>query len=154
MSRVFRGMASAGAVLAGPVAACPPPPPPFPSIEQQATTFRQAATALCVLRLRGDTLASTELPALRRWSHAHGHWQVDALVAQRLKGKCTAGRVYFAEVSPALCGGGMPPFDADLMVAMTDERVLVRWILADTDLARAVRHVPKSTPAPARQAER
>ena len=135
MSRVFRGMASAGAVLAGPVAACPPPPPPFPSIEQQATTFRQAATALCVLRL-------------------HGHWQVHALVAQRLKGKCTAGRVYFAEVSPALCGGGMPPFDADLMVAMTDERVLVRWILADTDLARAVRHVPKSTPAPARQAER
>lgn len=142
-------MAWAWIFLAGPLAACPPPPPPLPSIEQQAASFWQAATHLCVLRVRGDTLASTELPAVRRWSHADGYWQADALVAQRIKGHCKPGRVYFAEVSPALCGGGMPPVDVDLMVAMTGERVLVRWTLPDTDLARAVGILRSRRPASA-----
>ncbi len=145
-------MAAAGIIASAPVAACPPPPPPLPSIEQQAASFRQAATQLCVLRLRGSSRAPTDLPAVHRWVQADGHWQVSANAVQRLQGQCKTGRVYFAEVSPAMCGGGLPPFDVDLLVAMTDERVLVRWTLPDSELAQTVLRFGEIKPAVQRSA--
>jgi hypothetical protein len=64
--------------------------------------------------------------------------------------RAAAGRVSFAAVPPALRGGGMPPFDVDLVVARTDERVPVRRTLLDSDLGQAVSHSIETDPAPRR----
>jgi hypothetical protein len=118
--------------------ACPPPPPPLPTIEDQARGFWNTATEACVFRLVAASRTSSDLPELRLQTLADAYWQIDAVAMRALKGQCASGRVYFAEISPALCGGGMPPFDTNLLVAMTSERVLLRWTDPDGDLAVAV----------------
>lgn len=117
---------------------CPPPPPPLPTIEEQARAFWNTATEACVFRLVGASRTASDLPELRLQTLADAYWQVDAIAVRALKGRCAAGRVHFADVSPALCGGGMPPFDPNLLVAMTSERVLLRWTDPDVELAVAV----------------
>ena len=126
------------ALLALPAAACPPPPPPLPPPQEQAARFRADAESVCLMRLRGDTQAPSPLPELRRWVLAEGWWQVQAIALKTFKGDCAAGTVHFAEVPPALCGGGMPPYDVDLLVAMTGPRVLARWTLPDSELGAAL----------------
>lgn len=137
--RVARRLARLAVTLAAaPALACPPPPPPAPSIEQQAARFWRDANELCVVRLVGASRRVSDLPALQRHTLAEGFWQVEAVALQALKGRCEPGIVHFPEVPHAVCGGGMPPFDADLVVAVTDERVLIRWVLPQTELGAAV----------------
>lgn len=124
------------ALLAAPVAACPPPP--LPGIEEQAAGFWKAATEICIVRLFAATLAATDMPAVRRYALANGYWEVQSLTWRAVKGSCDPGTVYFADMPYELCGGGMPPFDVDLLVAMTYERVLTRWVAPDSELGAAV----------------
>ncbi len=133
------------ALLAAMAQACPPPPPPVPTVQQQAARFLADAEALCLMRLREGTQAPSALPELRRWALADGYWQAEATALKTLKGACAGGTVYFAEVSPALCGGGLPPYDVDLVVAMTREGVLARWTLAQSELGAALRQAASSS---------
>jgi hypothetical protein len=137
--------ALATALAATPAVACPPPPPPEPSVEQRAARFWRDATEICVVRLAGDSRRVSDLPVLRGYMLAEAFWQIEAVTLQAIKGRCVPGIVHFAEVPYAVCGGGMPTVDADLVVAMTEQRVLIRWVLPASELGAAVARHAETT---------
>lgn len=140
-------LAALATALAAPRAvACPPPPPPAPGVEQLAARFWRDATEICVMRLAGDSRRVSDLPSLRNYTLAEAFWQIEAATLRAISGRCEPGIVHFPEVPHAVCGGGMPRLEADLLVAMTEERVLIRWVLPASELGAAVVRHAETTP--------
>ena len=123
------------------VVACPPPPPPGPTPDQSARVFWNRVEEVCLVRLAHDTLAPSALPLLRDVPLAEGRWQVHARIESGLKGRCEPGVVHFADVPPAVCGGGMPPLDVPLIAGWTIDRVMTVWTPSESALADALRRL-------------
>jgi hypothetical protein len=124
--------------------ACPPPPPPAPTLEQQAERQWSNAENLCVVTLDAGNLRPTRVDRGGRWSLAQAHWQVPAIIRATVKGHCRDGTVVFPELSPAVCGLGMPPLGSPLLAAVDDDGSLSWWAPAGEPLAVAVRSLAPS----------
>jgi len=141
-----RAACSAGACLlvSGLAAACPPPPGPPPTVEAQAAVQWDNAVNLCELVLDDVRLLAERIPGAGRWAIAEAHWQASAQTTASIKGRCEPGLVVFPEVTPALCGLGMPAAQAPLVAAIDDDRTLTWWTAADAPVASALREIAAS----------
>jgi len=137
---------SAGAclLLTGLAAACPPPPGPPPTIEAQAAVQWGNAVNLCALVLGDVRPLAERIPGGGRWAIAVAHWEASARITASIKGRCESGRVVFPEVSPALCGLGMPAANAPLVAAIDADRTLTWWTARDAPVAGALRAIAAS----------
>ena len=131
-------------VLSGLAAACPPPPGPPPTVAAQAAVVWDNAANLCELVLDDVRLLPERVPGAGRWAIAEAHWQARARTTASIKGRCEPGLVVFPEVSPALCGLGMPAAHAPLVAAIDADRTLTWWTAQDAPVASALRGIAAS----------
>ena len=141
-----RAACSAGACLlvSGLAAACPPPPGPPPTVEAQAAVQWDNAVNLCELVLDDVRLLAERIPGAGRWAIAEAHWQASAQTTASIKGRCERGLVVFPEVSPVLCGLGVPAAHAPLVAAIDADRTLTWWTAQDAPVASALRGIAAS----------
>jgi len=137
---------AAGACLlvTGLAAACPPPPGPPPTVEAQAAVQWDHAANLCELVLDDVRPLAERIRGAGRWAIAEAHWEASVRTMASIKGHCEAGLVVFPEVSPALCGLGMPAANAPLVAAIDADRTLTWWTAVDAPVASALRAIAAS----------
>ena len=131
-------------LVSGLAAACPPPHGPPPTVEAQAAVQWDNAVNLCELVLEDVRPLAERIPGAGRWAIAEAHWQASARTTAAIKGRCEPGLVVFPEVSPALCGLGMPAAHAPLVAAIDADRTLTWWTAADAPVASALRGIAGS----------
>ena len=136
--------AGAFLLLTGLAAACPPPPGPPPTIEAQAAVQWGNAANLCELVLDDVRPLAERIRGDGRWAIAVAHWLASARITASIKGRCEPGLVVFPEVSPALCGLGMPAAPAPLVAAIDADRTLTWWAAQDASVASALREIAAS----------
>ena len=131
-------------LVGGLAAACPPPPGPPPTVVAQAAVQWDNAVNLCELVLEDVRPLAERIPGAGRWAIAEAHWQASARTTAAIKGRCEPGLVVFPEVSPALCGLGMPAAHAPLVAAIDADCTLTWWTVAEAPVARALRGIAGS----------
>ena len=135
-------------LLAGLATACPSPPGPLPTVEAQAAVQWGNAVNLCELVLDDLRPLVERIRGEGRWAIAAAHWRASARTTASIKGSCEPGPIVFPEISPALCGLGMPAAQVPLVAAIDADRTLTWGTAADAPIAGALRGIAASGGSP------